>query len=104
MRDAARLHIGDTGLLDCVLKSMNNVIVGNYTVRRAVNPSNRVLEYTIQELCNGLSVTEPEPKMVPERILTPTRVPGADNWTVRCECGARDDDGERMVAKMCCGC
>lgn len=20
---------------------------------------------------------------------------GADNWTVRCECGARDDDGER---------
>lgn len=23
---------------------------------------------------------------------------GAENWTVRCRCGARDDDGERMVA------
>jgi hypothetical protein len=22
---------------------------------------------------------------------------GADSWTVRCECGAQDDDGERMV-------
>ncbi|KAL7174764.1 hypothetical protein ACSBR1_043943 (mitochondrion) [Camellia fascicularis] len=28
VQDAARLHIGDTGLLDYVLKSMNNVIVG----------------------------------------------------------------------------
>jgi hypothetical protein len=30
VRDAARLHIGDTGLLNYVLKSLNNVIVGNY--------------------------------------------------------------------------
>ena len=22
---------------------------------------------------------------------------GADNWVVKCECGAQDDDGERMV-------
>lgn len=27
---------------------------------------------------------------------------GADNWIVRCECGARDDDGERMVACDIC--
>ncbi|KAI8536544.1 hypothetical protein RHMOL_Rhmol10G0265500 [Rhododendron molle] len=23
---------------------------------------------------------------------------GAENWTVRCRCGARDDDGDRMVS------
>lgn len=28
---------------------------------------------------------------------------GPDNWTVRCECGAQDDDGERMVACDICG-
>ncbi|GAB2299180.1 hypothetical protein Dimus_033252 [Dionaea muscipula] len=50
VRDAARLHIGDTGLLDYVLKSMNNVIVGNHIVRRSINPVHRVLEYSIQEL------------------------------------------------------
>lgn len=50
VRDAARLHIGDTGLLDYVLKSMNNVIVGNYVVRRMVNSSTRILEYSIHEL------------------------------------------------------
>ena len=27
---------------------------------------------------------------------------GSDNWKVRCECGARDDDGERMVACDIC--
>ncbi|CAM8954704.1 unnamed protein product [Rhodiola kirilowii] len=50
LRDAARMHIGDTGLLDYVLKSMNNVIVGSYLVRRAVNPTTRILEYSIREI------------------------------------------------------
>ncbi|OWM84971.1 hypothetical protein CDL15_Pgr027758 [Punica granatum] len=50
VRDAARAHIGDTGLLDNVLKSLNNVIVGNYVVCRAVNPVTRILEYTVHEL------------------------------------------------------
>ncbi|KAG8383670.1 hypothetical protein BUALT_Bualt04G0038000 [Buddleja alternifolia] len=49
-RDAARLHIGDTGLIDHVLKVMNNVIVGNYVVRRAVNRCTKILEYSIQDL------------------------------------------------------
>ncbi|GFQ03262.1 phd finger protein male meiocyte death 1 [Phtheirospermum japonicum] len=48
-RDAARLHIGDTGLIDHVLKVMNNVIVGNVIVRRAVNRCTKILEYTIQD-------------------------------------------------------
>ncbi|KAL8472341.1 hypothetical protein ACS0TY_028904 [Phlomoides rotata] len=64
-RDAARLHIGDTGLIDHVLKVMNNVIVGNYIIRRAVNRSTKVLEYTIQDF-NGwkevqLSKVQQEP-------------------------------------------
>ncbi|KAF8370108.1 hypothetical protein HHK36_031859 [Tetracentron sinense] len=60
VRDAARQHIGDTGLLDFVLKSLNNFVVGNHVVRRAVNPSTRVLEYTIHEVSNGILITEPE--------------------------------------------
>ena len=39
LRDAARLHIGNTGLLDHVLKAMNNVIVGNHVVCRTVTQS-----------------------------------------------------------------
>ncbi|KAA8547684.1 hypothetical protein F0562_004113 [Nyssa sinensis] len=80
-RDAARLHIGDTGLLDYVLKSMNNVIVGGYIVRRAVNPSTRILEYSIQELGNGVQVDEPEPEIVPEPLSTQAIVPGTDPYT-----------------------
>ncbi|KAJ0693657.1 putative chromatin regulator PHD family [Helianthus annuus] len=49
VRDTARLHIGDTGLIDFVLKSMNNVIVGGYVVRRAVNSTTGVLEYSLKE-------------------------------------------------------
>ena len=39
-------------------------------------------------------------------LLTPLKYQGesesADNWKVRCECGAQDDDGERMVACDIC--
>ncbi|XP_057527229.1 PHD finger protein MALE MEIOCYTE DEATH 1 [Amaranthus tricolor] len=55
VRDVARAHIGDTGLLDFVLKSMNNVIVGDHIVRRRIDPLNRILHYTIQK------VGEPSP-------------------------------------------
>eukprot|EP00253_Pinus_taeda_P012177 PITA_12177 len=50
VRDAARAYIGDTGLLDFVLKSLANRVVGGHIVRRAVNPSTKVLEYCIQDL------------------------------------------------------
>ncbi|XP_020575908.1 PHD finger protein PERSISTENT TAPETAL CELL 1 [Phalaenopsis equestris] len=50
VRDAARIYIGDTGLLDFVLKSLGNHIVGNYIVRRAVNPVTKVLEYCLQDI------------------------------------------------------
>lgn len=50
VRDAARLTIGDTGLLDFVLKSLGNCIVGNHVVRRTSNPATRVLEFRLEEI------------------------------------------------------
>ncbi|CAL0315703.1 unnamed protein product [Lupinus luteus] len=64
VRDAARLHIGDTGLLDYVLKSLNNVIVGNHVIRRMVNPYSRILEYTIHEIGNGMKEPEMEAEVM----------------------------------------
>ncbi|CBI33452.3 hypothetical protein VitviT2T_021569 [Vitis vinifera] len=78
VRDAARMHIGDTGLLDYVLKSMNNVIVGNHVVCRAVNPATRVLEYTLKELGKGTLVSELESEMLPKPFPEQSIVPGAD--------------------------
>lgn len=52
VRDAARSYIGDTGLLDYVLKSLGNHIVGNYIVRRALNPVTKVLEYCLEDISN----------------------------------------------------
>lgn len=81
VRDAARMHIGDTGLLDYVLKSMNNVIVGTHVVRRAVNPTTKILEYSIDELNGGVRpvrVTEPEADVVPEPLPVLPLIPGAD--------------------------
>ncbi|KAK9902436.1 hypothetical protein M0R45_001675 [Rubus argutus] len=56
VRDAARLHIGDTGLLDYVLKSLNNVIVGN-------------------------QVSEPEKEILPLPLPSPAPVPGIDVYS-----------------------
>ncbi|KAF7840521.1 PHD finger protein MALE STERILITY 1 [Senna tora] len=52
VRDAARSYIGDTGLLDFVLKSLGNHIVGNYLVRRSLNPVTKVLEYCLEDISN----------------------------------------------------
>ncbi|KAJ0987298.1 hypothetical protein J5N97_005654 [Dioscorea zingiberensis] len=53
VRDAARAYIGDTGLLDYVLKSLGNHVVGNYIVRRVVNPVTKVLEYCLEDISNN---------------------------------------------------
>ncbi|XP_027177678.1 PHD finger protein MALE MEIOCYTE DEATH 1 [Coffea eugenioides] len=58
VRDAARQQIGDTGLIDYVLKSLNNVVVGGYIVRRMVNRATRKLEFTIEEVKNGVKFGE----------------------------------------------
>ncbi|XP_048422241.1 PHD finger protein MALE MEIOCYTE DEATH 1 [Pyrus x bretschneideri] len=78
VRDAARLHIGDTGLLDYVLKSMNNVIVGNHIVCRAVNPATRILEYTVHDLADGVKVSEPGKEIVAQSFQSATLFPGVD--------------------------
>ncbi|RRT61302.1 hypothetical protein B296_00030848 [Ensete ventricosum] len=49
VREAARLTIGDTGLLDFVLKSLGDCIVGDHLVRRTSNPTSRVLEFSLEE-------------------------------------------------------
>eukprot|EP00898_Chlorokybus_atmophyticus_P005645 jgi/Chlat1/6081/Chrsp4S06352 len=49
LRDGARQRIGDTGLLDHVLKSIGNRIVGDVAVRRAFNTRTKVLEYHLQD-------------------------------------------------------
>lgn len=54
VRDAARNYIGDTGLLDFVLKSLGNQVVGNYLVRRSLNPVKKVLEYCLEDISSVL--------------------------------------------------
>ncbi|KAG6596937.1 PHD finger protein MALE STERILITY 1, partial [Cucurbita argyrosperma subsp. sororia] len=56
VRDAARIYIGDTGLLDFVLKSLGNHVVGNYLVRRTLNPVTKVLEYCLQDVCSSVQM------------------------------------------------
>ncbi|KAF3432045.1 hypothetical protein FNV43_RR26784 [Rhamnella rubrinervis] len=58
VRDAARAYVGDTGLLDFVLKSLGNHIVGNYLVRRSLNPVTKVLEYCLEDISNVLPIQE----------------------------------------------
>ncbi|XP_061352574.1 PHD finger protein MALE MEIOCYTE DEATH 1-like [Gastrolobium bilobum] len=84
VRDASRLHIGDTGLLDYVLKSLNNVIVGNFVVLRKVNPSTRILEYTIDELGKGFKAPELESSGVMAVVdpqVEASWVPGSDVYS-----------------------
>lgn len=65
-----------------IMKSMNKVIVGETIFRRGVNPSTRVLEYSIKELGNGVQVDEPEPERVSnEPLPTPEILPGADAYS-----------------------
>ncbi|KAM5558120.1 PHD finger protein MALE MEIOCYTE DEATH 1 [Rosa sericea] len=81
VRDAARLHIGDTGLLDYVLKSLNNVVVGNQVVCRSVNPTTRILEYTVHDLNDGDKVSEPEKEILPLPPRPAAPVPGIDVYS-----------------------
>ncbi|XP_065850081.1 PHD finger protein MALE MEIOCYTE DEATH 1 [Euphorbia lathyris] len=81
VRDAARMFIGDTGLLDYVLKSMNNVIVGRHVVRRAVNPTTKILEYSIDEHGTGDRVSGMKALEIAENIPAPPMVPGADMYS-----------------------
>ncbi|KAK4423366.1 PHD finger protein [Sesamum alatum] len=60
LRDEARRSIGDTGLIDFVLKSIKCFAVDNLIVRRAINPFSKLAEFTIHETppgtCSGLGL------------------------------------------------
>ncbi|KAL5697301.1 hypothetical protein ACHQM5_030853 [Ranunculus cassubicifolius] len=79
LRDAARLHVGDTGLLDYVIKSVNNHSVGNYVVRRSVDPSTKVLQFTVQRI--GVETDPEEEEVAPGQDLSPTFEPTKDITT-----------------------
>ncbi|KAG9443944.1 hypothetical protein H6P81_015284 [Aristolochia fimbriata] len=83
VRDLARSKIGDTGLLDFVLKSLGDCIVGNYVVRRTVNPMTRTLEFSIEnakrhqsststpvEAADYIVAMEPEPVIINPKLPT----------------------------------
>ncbi|OIT05073.1 PREDICTED: PHD finger protein At2g01810-like [Nicotiana attenuata] len=52
LRDEARKCIGDTGLIDFVLKSIRCFQLGNQIIRRSINPNTKLLEFTIHEAAN----------------------------------------------------
>jgi hypothetical protein len=79
VRDAARGGIGDTGLLDFVIKSLNNTVVGNHIVRRVPDPENRVLHFSLEEYA------EPESQLQADHELEPVELdaentPPAVRW------------------------
>ncbi|MQM08469.1 hypothetical protein Taro_041326 [Colocasia esculenta] len=62
VREAARAYVGDTGLLDFVLKSLGNQVVGNYVVRRMVNPATKILQYCLEDVSGEMAtVSGPKP-------------------------------------------
>ncbi|XP_066379452.1 PHD finger protein MALE MEIOCYTE DEATH 1-like isoform X2 [Miscanthus floridulus] len=73
VRDAARGAIGDTGLLDFVIKSLNDTVVGNHIVRRVPDPENRVLHFSLEEYA------EPEPQPQADHELEPVEVDAEHN-------------------------
>ncbi|KAL0372777.1 UNVERIFIED_CONTAM: PHD finger protein [Sesamum calycinum] len=56
LRDEARKSIGDTGLIDFVLKSIKCFAVDNQIVSRAINPFSRLAEFTIHETQQGTCI------------------------------------------------
>ncbi|KAL4201752.1 hypothetical protein AMTRI_Chr02g260200 [Amborella trichopoda] len=64
VRDRARKHIGETGLLDFVLMSLNNCTVGPHLIRRTINRKTKVLEYSLSlvstelDYCDGEAATK----------------------------------------------
>ncbi|XP_076914230.1 PHD finger protein At2g01810-like [Bidens hawaiensis] len=50
LREGAREYIGDTGLIDFVLKSINVLSFDSYIIRRVVNPLTRFVEFELREV------------------------------------------------------
>ncbi|WVZ60285.1 hypothetical protein U9M48_010331 [Paspalum notatum var. saurae] len=84
VRDAARGAIGDTGLLDFVIKSLSNTVVGNHIVRRVPDPENRVLHFSLEEYAEPEPEppqSQPQPERGPEPVeLDAEHTPPAVRW------------------------
>ncbi|GBG64959.1 hypothetical protein CBR_g48708 [Chara braunii] len=50
LREFARSHVGDTGLLDFVLKGMADLFVGDKVVKRRFNSRTRMYEYLLEDV------------------------------------------------------
>ncbi|KDP38152.1 hypothetical protein JCGZ_04795 [Jatropha curcas] len=74
LRDSVRGQIGDTGLIDCVLKHIDKVIVGDKIILRATNTS-RLLEFSLANISDA--VTD-ERKVEPRTNNTLAPQPGLD--------------------------
>ncbi|KAJ0553459.1 putative chromatin regulator PHD family [Helianthus annuus] len=49
LRNMASKYVGDTGLIDFVLKSIDNLVVGNHIISRTKNPLTRLMEFEIRD-------------------------------------------------------
>ncbi|KAK2635535.1 hypothetical protein Ddye_030327 [Dipteronia dyeriana] len=50
LRDEARKHVGDTGLIDFLLKTIHKTVVEDRIVRRSINPITKLLEFYLQDV------------------------------------------------------
>ncbi|KDO60815.1 hypothetical protein CISIN_1g041583mg, partial [Citrus sinensis] len=74
LRDEARKKIGDTGLLDFMIKHIHKIILDNRIVHRKINPATKLAEFSLEDDANGEVIqtrTEPE-------YHTSTLMPGQD--------------------------
>ncbi|MQL86386.1 hypothetical protein Taro_018909 [Colocasia esculenta] len=79
VRDSVRLTIGDTGLIDFVLKCIGDCMVGNRVVRRTQNADTRVLQFSLDDVPGGAALDDPvatpsveSPRAVSTRIAHPS--------------------------------
>ncbi|ESQ33136.1 hypothetical protein EUTSA_v10003728mg [Eutrema salsugineum] len=50
LRDAVRNSIGDTGLIDFLLKHIDKVLIGDQIVQRFTNPESRMLQFSLRKI------------------------------------------------------
>jgi hypothetical protein len=79
VRDAARQAIGDTGLIDFVVKSIGDTIVAGEVVRRTPHPRTRVLEFSLDD---GDMSSQEQPEAVKPLIWPSKEEIGRDIGTL----------------------
>ncbi|KAL1219525.1 PHD finger protein [Cardamine amara subsp. amara] len=62
LRDAVRNSIGDTGLIDFLLKHIDKVLIGDQIVQRYTNPKSRMLQFSLRTINSRVVDQEPMKK------------------------------------------